>query len=241
MTATTGALDDPRFIALDERRRHWVEAAAELSDALSPPIGESAALSVVAGRARTAADAYATAILQLPVGQHPVISAQDGPPGVDVAGFVRQVVAEARMAEEQATTLEVDLGDRHAVVLPLRAHLADPSVLLVVRDRPRDPGSVDRELLATFADQAGLALDRALAVSGRAELAVLAERSRIAQDLSDVVIQRLFAIGLRLESIRARTDDASSEALIAGVISDLDLTIRDVRGTVLDLRPAAQT
>lgn len=221
---------------LEERRRHWIEAAAELSDALRPPISESEALGEVARRARAAAEAHVTAVLQLPAGYHPVISAQAGPADVDVARFVRQVVAEARLAEEQATTLEVDLGDQHAVVLPLRAHLADPSVLLVVHDRPRDPHSHDRELLATYADQAGLALDRALAVSGREELAVLAERSRIAQDLSDVVIQRLFAIGLRLEGARAHLDDEAADALIAGAISDLDLTIRDIRTTILDLQ-----
>ena len=150
MTTTAGTVG--------ERRRHWAEVSAELADALRPPVDESDALAHVARRARIAADAYATAVLQLPVGHHPVISAQDGPPGVDVAAFVRQVVAEARMAEEQATTLEVDLGGQHAVVLPLRAHLADPSILLVVHDRPRDPYAVDRELLASFADQAGLAV-----------------------------------------------------------------------------------
>ena len=59
----------------------------------------------------------------------------------------------------------------------------------------------ERELLISFADHAALALDRALAVGDRELLAVLSDRERIARDLHDTVIQRLFAVGMQLQAV----------------------------------------
>ncbi len=65
----------------------------------------------------------------------------------------------------------------------------------------------ERELLATFADQAALALDRGQAVADRQELALISDRERIARDLHDVVIQRLFATGLQLQGVASMVAD----------------------------------
>lgn len=221
----------------EERRRHWMAASAELADALQPPIAIGAALTEVASRARVAARAHVAAIVQFPAGHHPVISAHDGPAGTDVADVVRQVINEARIADEQFVALEVDLPNGHALVLPLRAHLADRGVLLIVLDRPRGATPVEeREFLAAFAEQAALAIDRAEAVSGRERLAVVSERDRIARDLHDVVIQRLFAAGLRIEGFRQDPRPEDLEDTLARIVHDLDLTIRDIRTTIFDLR-----
>jgi signal transduction histidine kinase len=139
-----------------------------------------------------------------------------------------------------AEPVDVDLGadDLVATVVPLRALLAEPGLLVAVFDpaehRLRDVD--DRELLVSFADHAALALDRAQAVGERAQLAVISDRERIARDLHDVVIQRLFAIGMQLQaaSLRGPTDDVRER--LEQAVNDLDATIRDVRSTIFELQ-----
>ncbi|MGZ4451662.1 MAG: sensor histidine kinase [Nocardioides sp.] len=65
--------------------------------------------------------------------------------------------------------------------------------------------------------------------------AVGAERERIARDLHDGVVQRLFATGLQLSALR-RTVDAPTGETLTGMIRDLDATMRDLRATIYGLR-----
>ena len=74
-------------------------------------------------------------------------------------------------------------------------------MLVAVFDRGPGPRDVEEhQLLVSFADQAALALDRVAAFADREELAVISDRERIARDLHDSVIQRLFATGLQLQA-----------------------------------------
>jgi signal transduction histidine kinase len=97
---------------------------------------------------------------------------------------------------------------------------------------------VDANLLATFADQAALALERANAQEQREMLVVLEDRERIARDLHDVVIQRLFATGLQLQTA-ARLARPEVGARINTAVDDLDSTIRDIRSAIFELRTPA--
>lgn len=78
-------------------------------------------------------------------------------------------------------------------------------------------------------------------VEGRAEerantSRVNDDRDRIARDLHDVVIQRLFAIGMRLDAVRKYDMHPVVHSRISGTIDDLDLVIRDIRSTIFDLQ-----
>jgi signal transduction histidine kinase len=94
----------------------------------------------------------------------------------------------------------------------------------------------ERSLLASFSDQAGLALDRAQAIEERSELAVTSDRERIARDLHDLVIQRLFATGLQLQAVGSLASSPELEGRIDQAVDALDLTIKDIRGTIFELQ-----
>jgi signal transduction histidine kinase len=67
-------------------------------------------------------------------------------------------------------------------------------------------------------------------------MALLEDRDRIARDLHDHVIQRLFAAGLTLQSIESRTDNADDRARMTRLVDELDATIRQIRTTIFQLR-----
>jgi signal transduction histidine kinase len=79
-------------------------------------------------------------------------------------------------------------------------------------------------------------LERARAQEEREQLAVLGDRERIARDLHDVVIQRLFAAGMQLQMAVQLLPKPEARQRIDGVVDDLDLTIRDIRGAIFELR-----
>jgi len=76
--------------------------------------------------------------------------------------------------------------------------------------------------------------------AARADREVMAERDRIARDLHDMVIQRVFGAGLALQSITARITHRDTSARIHKVIDELDATIRELRGTIFELGQPAQ-
>jgi signal transduction histidine kinase len=121
--------------------------------------------------------------------------------------------------------------------VPLRTHLVSAGLLVILADPGATPLPYDeRVLLASFADQAGLALDRAQAIENRAELAVTSDRERIARDLHDVVIQRLFATGLQLQGASSMTRTPELGDRIDRAVEALDETIRDIRSTIFELQ-----
>lgn len=234
-------IENARAYGQSERRRRWLEAAAELDEALLPPVTPEDALRQVAARARVAARASAAIVVQFPPGGHPIVSAADTVSGEDVLPLVRRIIDEVRIAEDQSVVLDVRLDPgRRAHVVPLVAHLADPGALVVVTGiDSADPSWDEREFLATFVDRASAALDRTQAFTDRQELALVKERARIARDLHDLVIQRLFAAGLKLQTLRTGAEPAQESSLVDDVIEDLDRTIEDIRTTIFGLQQHA--
>jgi len=94
-------------------------------------------------------------------------------------------------------------------------------------------------MLSSFAGQAALALERARAQEEREQLVVLEDRERIARDLHDVVIQRLFATGMHLQSAVTHAVRPEAVKRINAAVDDLDATIRDIRRSIFELRAPA--
>ena len=238
--ATTAGfvIENARAYALSERRRGWLEASARLTEALQPPIDTEDALARIAFGARGVSGASVVAVLQRGDDTRHQLSAVAGDVGADLAAMVASLQQQVEQAARQADLLMVPQGDERTVVLvPLRAHLASSGVLLVVLDGGRGSlGAEEAELLGSFADQASLALDRTQAISDRQDLILVSDRDRIARDLHDLVIQRLFATGLQLQGARRFAVNDEVIERIDKTVQDLDVTIRDIRSTIFGLQ-----
>ena len=92
-------------------------------------------------------------------------------------------------------------------------------------------------VVATFADQAALALEYARVQTELQRLVVMDERERIATELHDGVIQSLFAVGLGLQATALRLTDAEAATRIDEAIGEIDRAIRDLRNYIFGLRP----
>ena len=86
-----------------------------------------------------------------------------------------------------------------------------------------------------FAAQVSLALEVAESQEDRARLAVFEDRDRIGRDLHDLVIQRLFAVGLTLENTSRLAGESRVAERISGAVDQLDETIKDIRRTIFEL------
>jgi len=103
---------------------------------------------------------------------------------------------------------------------------------------PLAPGAV--ELVTTFAAQAGIGLKLAEHAASARRLAVLADRDRIARDLHDRVIQRLFATGMALQGVLPLMTAPAGADRLRQAVDDLDETIRDIRAAIFTLQPRAE-
>ncbi|MGH3470599.1 MAG: GAF domain-containing protein [Nocardioidaceae bacterium] len=233
-------IENARAYGLSERRRQWLEASADLADAIQPPIALDSALQQIARTSRAVSRALATAVLLFSDAAAPNVVAVDGPERDAILSSVDQIAEALVSSSGDSGPIRVEIGARSAVIVPLRSHLAQSGVLVALYDANQHLADIEeRELLGSFADQAALALDRAQAVADREELAIISDRDRIARDLHDVVIQRLFATGLQLQGIRSVAVSPEVISRIDRTVDDLDLTIRDIRSTIFELQTRA--
>lgn len=93
----------------------------------------------------------------------------------------------------------------------------------------------DEALVVALAAAAGVAIENARLHRRIQEYAVVEDRDRIARDLHDTVIQRLFATAMTLQAI-ARTTDPDTGTRILAAVDELDETIREIRGTIFALQ-----
>ncbi len=124
------------------------------------------------------------------------------------------------------------------LVLPLRGRSVLRGVLTLARHRGREPfTAADFEAAAGFAACAAVSLELADSRAAEKKLVLLEDRDRIARDLHDHVIQELFAIGLRLESVAASLGpDNSAAQKVSDRVEDIDRTIRRIRTSIFALR-----
>ncbi|QSS94965.1 GAF domain-containing protein [Streptomyces sp. M54] len=213
------AIGNARLYGAARQRERWIAGAAAVTTALLTGTDAADALMTVAERARVLADASAGVILQpTEEGGMEIVTAStlDDPAGIvgtviepGSAVLVQLLGGEPVFIDDSATDPRMTTGVRSrfgpSMMLPLQSGGRLIGTLALPRRRGDRPYTdLDRLLATQFASQAALALVLADAQADREQLAVYEDRDRIARDLHDLVVQRLFATEMMLESTRRR-------------------------------------
>jgi signal transduction histidine kinase len=250
------AIENARLFEQTHRRELWLHASTEITSRLLQGAGTTETLRLVVEQARSVAGSELAA-LALPDEESgkPVFRVADGLGADYLTGLpiqdgsqVERVLrtGEPAVLDNAASVIEPpDVDERPAelkeigpvALVPLSAGSTVLGVL-VVANRVGGPvfAETDVRMVATFAGHAALALEFARAQEDRQRLAVFEDRDRIARDLHDLVIQRLFAVGLGLQGMTRLVVKPEVGARVAGFVDDLDETIRDIRRTIFSLQ-----
>jgi signal transduction histidine kinase len=256
LTALAGAagiaIDNARLYEEGEERRRWMAAVSDVRARLLDTSSPDTALRLIAERVASLTGAAATWIMVGP-------DAADGTYEVRVqVGTDLEDVEGRRLASSESPVLEAAVAAEGVVTVdmsglaydglnaqvawgpclgvPLRSTRGEDVLLIAARPAGAPPfGDAVAPLISSFADQAAVALDMAAQQQAARRLDVYEDRDRIAQDLHDHVIQRVFAAGLSLQSVLPRIPDPEAQRRIRGVVGQLDETVRDIRTTIFDL------
>ncbi|MFB4320575.1 GAF domain-containing sensor histidine kinase [Actinomadura sp. 21ATH] len=252
-TAAGVAIENARLYEEARRRERWLEASAEISTALLSGTDPHEVTDLVAQRAREIADAdlAAVALVDLVAGEFAIDAAHGDRAGelkdlripIDhaVAGRVYETGSPLRVADGQEATLNTplpaDLAVGPLLVVPLGLGNAARGVLSVLNQ----PGGAvfsdsTQRLMEAFAGQAAVALELADRRRDVERLTLLEDRDRIAKDLHDTVIQRLFATAMTLMSAIKLAERPDVATRIQRSVDDLDDTIRQIRSTIFALQ-----
>ena len=252
--AAGAAIGNARTYAIAQRRHRWLAAAAEITEALLGRVHRTAALGLIARRAREVAGAeLALVLLHEEETGMLTVEVADAASESEISGLVGASLAvgetqfaDAVYARRQVTVEHLGKAAPWPVPVPARAATVVPLVtadalhgLLIVSHDYDDAAtevSEDNAMLTAFAGQAALALERSQAQQEREMLVILEDRERIARDLHDVVIQRLFATGLQLQSAARLAQRPEVSERLNQAVDDLDTTIREIRSAIFELR-----
>jgi len=245
------AIDNARLYRQSQQRQAWIEATRDIGTALLSGTEPAHVFRQIAEEARSLTDADAT-LIAVPEDDDAPSSEITELQVIDVVGDVRASSLEAPAAEgpigrafhdrtplicraaELPESVAVDMAS--ALVLPLRTTESVIGVLIVLRQAGRQDFAADQlDTMAAFADQAALAWQLAASQRQKRELDVLADRDRIARDLHDHVIQRLFAVGLTLQGAIPRAKSSDVQRRITDCVDDLQEVITEIRTAIFDL------
>ena len=261
-TAAGIAVENARMYERGRQRERWLQASNEITAALLDGTGADDELRLVTERARAVADTPVAAIA-VAHREDPgtlVFRAIDGlgAASQDLVGETIDVAttASGRVFSSGQPLLLDQYGDAASVwqdehnggappllrklgaaaIVPLAAGDQTLGVLLLIKLRGEQPfGAADLELLQNFAAHAALTLQYAKARADQRRLAVFEERDRIAGDMQDLVIGRLFDISIGLQGM-ATLVEPGVRRRIWGLIDELDGTIREVRRSIFSLQ-----
>ena len=247
------AIDNARLYEQAETRRRWLEAVADVRAVLLDEAGDGqVALQLITDRIieLTGADGAWLLVGPDPTDGSYLVTALSGPALRDITGSRLLVadnpVLDAVESSGGLVTLDLTgLGFRNpngllewgpCLGMPLRSVEAGTAVLLAARTTGSAPfDSSTGPLVAAFADQAAVALDMAARQRLARRVDVYEDRDRIARDLHDHVIQRVFATGLSLQAALSRASDPALRTRLLDAIGALDETVKDIRTTIFDL------
>ncbi|WP_246060253.1 GAF domain-containing protein [Herbidospora galbida] len=248
-TAAGVAIENARLYGETHRREIWLQASSEVTTSLLSGADVGDVLSQVARNVQDMADADVTSIL-FPTsdGQALRVLIAEGAEGLlgtevgldgSLPGEAYRTGGPVTVPDLAATDYEIidDLPMGPAAAVPLGAAGSIRGVLTFGKRPGRIPFSPSTvRMLNAFAGQAAIALELAEARRDAERLGLLEDRDRIAKDLHDVVIQRLFAVAMTLMSTVRLVDRPEGASRVQHAIDELDATIRQIRATIFALQ-----
>ena len=240
------AIQNARLYTETRQRERWLEATSDVSTALLSGQDPEDVLALVAQRAREVTGG-ALALVALPVdGDRLLIEVADGEGAalergrlIDRAGSpLGDVLVEGRPRLVRAADLPSASGPGDGLAVPMGGEDGQARGVLVVAGLSGFVIAVATRALTSFAAQAAVALELAERRRQAERFAVFEDRDRIARDLHDLVIQRLFATGMQLEGAGRLIDTRPADAAqrVRRAVDDLDDTIRELRSTIYGLQ-----
>ena len=248
-------IENARLYEEAERRQLWLHATAEITALLGDATQSQDALQLVADRAREVSGADVSWVvagadaesleLRVVSGVSPDVAAMRELSmlhslAAQVVDTGKAVVVSDLASDPRAVDPSSSLGWPRlgpAVVVPLGSGsgLEGALALAWTPEHGAEFDSVDAALPTSFAEQAALALQIARSREAQQRLELLEDRDRIGRDLHDLVIQRLFAVGLSLESAARVAEVPDVSARLERAVDELDGTIKDIRRTIFAL------
>ncbi|MEU4614568.1 sensor histidine kinase [Streptomyces umbrinus] len=248
------AIENARLYEETRLSERWLRASAEVTSTLLSGTSGAEVLELIVGKAREIASADVGMIAEYVTGAEelrPVLAV--GPNAERRSGLVLSAqdgfVAAALTTAEPVVSADIERDARTGegesqwaglgpvVAVPLGAGGKARGVLLLGRLAGRTPFSEsDSGPLLGFAGQAALALELDERRRDAEKIALLQDRDRIARDLHDLAIQRLFAAGMTLQSTQRFVDHPEAVERLSRTVDDLDDTIKIIRSTIFGLR-----
>jgi signal transduction histidine kinase len=255
--AAGAAVDKARLYADAGRQQRWLQASAEVTRRLLSDAATTEILSLVTDLTLELAGAD-LAVLALPAntGGDLIIEYASGqsagevigivlPAGASVSGIVMDSGRPLSIGDFSADQRAASAAREHlnlgpAVVFPLGPAGRVRGVLTAGRRPGSKPMSTDAvDMITTFAAQAGIGLELADHRRDAERVAVFADRDRIARQLHDLVIQRLFATGMSLQAATGMMAEGPANVRVGQAVDALDDTIRDIRSSIFMLQAHA--
>ncbi len=228
-------IDNARAYEQVEWRRRWLAGTREVGTDLSGRARVQDALDELVGSLHELCDARVVAYVRRVDGLIEILQvAGDGAAAPEV---VERLNTEIRSVVDTRMPLRIPESPGNAtLIVPVHTRLAGGAGAIVVEKAHETPSlrGVMLDLVGVTALQLGLILDRDQALRDRAQLLVAKDRDRIARDLHDLVIQRLFATGMQLQGARG-LDPEELRGRVDGAITDLDIAIKELRAAIFEL------
>jgi len=249
------AIENARLYDASRRNQRWVEASAELTTALLSGVEPGEVLATITKKVLELSAADIT-VLALPDGDSSLltISYAEGVGAEGARGLVldagQSLSGHVLASGEHVTSTDFGHDDRAAVaarealahigpavLFPLGAPGNVRGVLTIGRCRGSQsfPAS-EVSRAAGFAAQAGVALELAARRADAERLSLYEDRDRIAQDLHDLVIQRLYATGMALEGTIPLITRPEAAVRVSDAVDSMDLTIKEIRSAIFKLQ-----
>jgi signal transduction histidine kinase len=246
------AIDNARLYDQARTRQSWMQATRDIATELLSGNDPARVFRLIADEALKLTGADVTLVAVSPDAETPAAEVRelivvetagaDTPAAVESISLAGNAIGEAYQSrkpyrDERTDMLGGVLPDAGPVmVLPLRTTDTVAGVVITARRLGARPFTDEQfDAMATFTDQAALAWQLATTQRQKRELDILSDRDRIARDLHDHVIQRLFAIGLGMQGTIARIRSPEIQHRLSESVDDLQGVIQEIRTAIFDL------